>query len=161
MANIKAFEDFESIVSQANEDGKKILSKSVAPIAKKILKEHIVEDIYNAYTPIKGGWVNGTTYKRRRRLMHRVTAGFINDDILLITSTETANKPVVPGYSFDDRYEGAFLEMLGSGHTGIWRNGFARPAVENAQLDVETNPDIEAAIQNGIRTYMGEFDIVL
>lgn len=157
---VKAFDSFEEIVSRAKRDSETILTKHVSPIVKSILRRHIQTDIYDVYSPKKNGWVHGTTYKRRKRISKMIDAfmEYDGDDaMLVVTSTEDASESVVPGYSFSNRYAGSFLELLGSGHMGIWRNGFARPAVENAQDDIETDPKVDNAIESGIQKYMGDY----
>lgn len=132
-----------------------ILDKEVAPVVKEIVKKHIQQDIYDAYTPIAGGWVNGTTYQRRHVLEGAIMHKFIDDDEILVTSTATVSKPIVKGYSFENRQPGAFLQLLESGHMGIWQHGFPRPAIGNAQreIDADAGGVISGAIRAGIDEY--------
>lgn len=130
-----------------------ILEKSVAPIAKDIVRKHIETDIYGAYTPKYNGWVSSdgvpTTYKRRQLLLssgaiyHKFSAA----DEILVTSDATASPAVVKGWSFHNRYSGAFLKLLETGNMGIWRGGFPRPAIGNAQKEINKSPQIKSVIQ--------------
>lgn len=130
---------------------KKVMMEDVAPTVQEILKKHIEQDIYNAYTPKEGAWVDGETYQRRHVLEQHITSEMIDDKTLLVTSDTAANDPIVPGYEFSNNYPGAFLELLESGHTGIWKSGFARPAVKNAQDEVDHMGSIQTMIRNKVK----------
>lgn len=121
------YDSWESLTAAAQDRCKTILEKDVAPIAENILKRHIQSDIYDVYTPITNGWVNGQTYQRRHVLENSVYHCFIADDEILITSNAPASKSIVKGYSFHNRRPGSFLKLLETGHMGIWRHGFPRP----------------------------------
>lgn len=129
------------------------IMNEVAPVMKDILMKHIETDIYGAYTPIEGGWVNGTTYERRGSLLDEgnLTVLVENGDTIVVTSVATPNESVVPGHQFVSSQPGAFLQLLESGRMGIWRHGFARPAVRNAQDEINNSSKIEAAILKGIQ----------
>ncbi len=144
------YDSWETLTAAAQEKCKLILEKDVAPIAKDILKRHIRIDIYDTYTPIPNGWVNGQTYKRRHVLDNSVYHSFISDDEILITSNATASKPVIKGYSFHNRRPGSFLKLLETGRMGIWAHGFPRPAVGNAQAEINRSSAIKSAIRAGI-----------
>lgn len=157
MAN-RDFASWESLVAAVNREARKILTEDVAPIAEEILREHITSDIYNAYTPKPGGWVGGTTYQRRYILPAATTSILEkNEDtfVLTVTSTAAPSKPVRKGYRFDNSEQGAFLKLLQSGHMGIWRGGFARPAVRNTQREIDSSPKIKNAIKSGIQSRIG------
>lgn len=149
------FSDWESLISAVDAKASKILKTDVAPIAEDILKEHIKSDIYDVYTPIENGWVNGTTYKRRHILEGAVTTIVQDKNTILITSTATASPAVVSGWSFHNRYPGAFLKLLEVGNMGIWNGGFPRPAVSNTQKEFDTSQKIKSAIQKGIQREIG------
>ena len=151
----KYFSDWASLVSAVDQKATAILKQDVAPVAEDILKKHIKSDIYNAYTPKPNGWVNGTTYQRRHVLEGAVTSLMPDPHTLIVTSTATASPAVVPGWSFHNRYPGAFLKLLESGNMGIWRGGFPRPAVSNTEADFETNKKLHSAIKNGIKREIG------
>lgn len=144
------YDSWESLTAAAQAKCRVILDKNIAPVAKDILKKHIKTDIYDAYTPIKNGWVNGQTYKRRHVLEGSVYHSFIADNEILVTSNATASKAVIKGYSFHNRRPGSFLKLLEVGNMGIWAHGFPRPAVGNAQAEINKSSAIKAAIRAGI-----------
>ncbi len=147
------YDNWEELCEAAQGRCKDILNRDVAPVAIQIVKKHIQKDIYDAYTPITGGWVNGTTYSRRHVLEGSVYHTFIHDDEIMVTSNATASKSVVKGYSFHNRRPGSFLQLLESGHMGIWRHGFPRPAIGNAQSEIDRSSAIRSAIQAGLDRY--------
>ncbi|MCL1953013.1 MAG: hypothetical protein FWF60_09325 [Oscillospiraceae bacterium] len=130
-------------MAQAQETLDCILLRDVSPIAEKILKERIAEDIYAAYTP--------AYYKRRHVLEQNVESDLTSAGTLFVTSTANAAPSIVPGYSFENRYPGAFLEMLEVGNMGFWRKHFPRPAVAMAQGVIDKSAEIKRAITDGIR----------
>lgn len=146
--------DWDSLVAAAEKKVTRILKQDVAPIVEEIVQSHIQSDIYYAYSPRPGAWVNGTTYQRRHSLENNVVSSLSDSETLFVTSTATASPSVVKGYSFRNRYPGAFLKMLESGNTGIWRKGFPRPAISNAQAEIDDNlqnGSISQAIEKGIK----------
>lgn len=149
------FSDWESLVSAVDAKATQILQRDVAPVAEDILKKHIKSDIYDVYTPKQNGWVNGTTYQRRHALEQAVTTIVQDKHTILVTSTATASPAVLSGWSFHNRYPGAFLKLLEVGNMGIWRGGFPRPAVTNTQNEIDTSQEIKSAIQNGIQREIG------
>lgn len=149
------FSDWESLVSAVDAKATQILQRDVAPVAEDILKKHIKSDIYDVYTPKTNGWVNGTTYQRRHALEQAVTTIVQDKHTILVTSTATASPAVLSGWSFHNRYPGAFLKLLEVGDMGIWRGGFPRPAVTNTQNEIDTSQEIKSAIQNGIQREIG------
>lgn len=146
-------DSWESLTDVVQERCVDILDKVVAPIAKEIVRKHIDEDIYSVYTPIKNGWVSSDgepiTYKRRNLLLkngsiyHRFSAA----DEIMITSDVTASPAIIKGWSFHRRYPGAFLKLLETGNMGIWRRGFPRPAIRNAQREIDNSSKIRRAIR--------------
>lgn len=147
----RAFSDWGELVDAVEDATIRILKKDVAPVAEDILKKHIKSDIYDVYTPKENGWVSGTTYQRRYSLEDSISSSIINDDTLLTTSYATASPAIVKGWSFHNRYPGAFLKLLEVGDMGIWKSGFARPAVSNAQSEIDSSSRVESAIKNGIK----------
>lgn len=148
------YNDWESLVAAAEHKVAKILKQDVAPIVEEIVQSHIQSDIYYAYSPHPGAWINGSTYQRRHVLENNITSSLSDNKTLFVTSTATASPSVVKGYSFRNKYPGAFLKMLESENTGIWRKGFPRPAISNAQAEIDDNlqnGSISRAIQNGIK----------
>lgn len=130
---------------------KQVMLQDIAPIVEDVLKKHIQSDIYDAYTPREGAWVDGETYQRRHELEQHITSQMIDEKTLLVTSDAAANDPIVPGYVFSNNYAGAFLELLESGHMGIWQSGFARPAVQNAQAEVDHMSSIQTTIRDKVK----------
>lgn len=151
----KQHEDWTSLTAAVQNRCKQILDKQVAPIAKRIVKEHIQTDIYDAYTPKENGWVldgEPATYERRYSLLKRGTLyhTFIKDDEILITNDVKAMPSIVKGWSFRHRYPGAFLKLLEIGNMGIWHGGFPRPAISNAQKEIDKSSEIRKAIQRAL-----------
>lgn len=155
------YDSWESLVAAAEEKCSKILESDVRPVLEKIVLRHIFEDIYSAYQPKEGGWVNRTTYGRRfslldeKNLYHELQDG---GSTLMVTSWATPSPAVVPGWSFHNRRPGAFLQLLESDNLGIWHGGFPRPAITNAQRDVDrqvesTSSEIGSAIVRGIERH--------
>lgn len=155
------FTDFETLANAVDKAAVDILTTDVAPVAEDILRKHIQKDIYEAYTPKENGWISTdghrTTYERRYDLGEAVTSYMSGDHTLMITSRAKASPAVVKGYRFRDKYDGAFLELLESGHMGIWRKGFPRPAVSNAQKEIDNSRHIAAAIRRGITREIGPY----
>lgn len=156
------FDSWEKLCTATEKTLSDILKNDVAPIAENILRKHIKEDIYDAYTPKNNGWVdsqgNPTTYQRRHVLENSIVRRYttIQGGLeLLITSDATASSAIVPGWSFHNRYPGAFLKLLEVGDMGIWRGGFPRPAVKNTQDDIDSSSDIKNAIGKGIKREIG------
>lgn len=156
----RMFTDWESLVSASDKQLASILKKDVAPVAEEILLEHIKTDIYGAYTPKPGAWVHGTTYTRRHVLEDAITSYMLDSHTLLTTSTATASPSVVKGYSFSNRYDGAFLKLIEVGNTGIWRGGFPRPAVANTEREFDGSQKLNKAILRGIERVIGKGEII-
>lgn len=127
--------------AQANLDW--ILLHDVSPVAKDILRERIEEDIYAAYTP--------AYYERRYELTKHVDADLIASGALLVTSLADASPSVIPDHKFENRYAGAFLEMLEVGNMGFWRKDFPRKAVAITRGIIENSSEIRRAIEAGIQ----------
>ncbi|MGN1154787.1 MAG: hypothetical protein ACI4TK_01275 [Agathobacter sp.] len=147
------YDDWDSLVEAADKKVTRILKQDVAPVVEEIVKSHIQSDIYYAYSPQPGAWINGTTYQRRHILENGVYST-VENDTLFTTSNATASPSIIKGYSFRNRYPGAFLKLLEIGNMGIWRKGFPRPAVSNAQIEIDDNlqsGSISRAIENGIK----------
>lgn len=135
--------DFQKIVER-------ILKKDVAPIMKEILKKHIQDDVYDAYTPHRDGWVNHRTYQRRHLLENNIVTMMVNPFTIGVTSLAPAAPAVVPGYTFEERQEGSLLELIEAKKHGIWAGGFPRYPIRNTQAELDQNAEIEQAIQNGL-----------
>ena len=143
------FDDVDSLLDAVESGISDVLLNDVAPVVEDILLKHIKSDIYEVYTPKPGAWVNGTTYQRRHVLEDGITSMIDGGNTLVVTSDATANQSVVKGYHFSNRYAGSFLQLLESGHMGIWKNGFARPAVANAQREAENSSKVAGAVKRG------------
>lgn len=154
----RVYEDWDALASAVQKQCATILDKNVAPIAKEIVRKHIKTDIYDAYTPKENGWVNAdgarATYERRYSLLKQdaVYHKFSNTrrDEILVTSDVTASPAIAKGWSFHTHGRpGAFLKLLESGNMGLWAGGFPRPAIGNAQKEVDDNERIIAAMMDG------------
>ena len=149
----KSCDSWEALTDAVQQRCVTILDKKVAPIAKEIVRKHIETDIYGVYTPKENGWVTTdgepTTYKRRYLLLKRgaIYHKFSKVDEIMITSNVTASPAVVKGWSFRNRYPGAFLKLLETGNMGIWRGGFPRPAIGNAQKEIDKSSQISRVIR--------------
>lgn len=146
---------WDALVAAAQFQVRDILFDDVGPVAKEIVQKHIRSDIYGAYSPKTGAWVNGTTYPRRNFLENSVYREFIDDETLLITSDASASKSIVKGYSFSKGEKGAFLKLIEQGPWGIWKHGFPRPAIANAQREIDSSAAIRSAIEHGIKSRIG------
>lgn len=120
-----------------------ILMDYVAPVVEDILRKHIREDVYGAYSP--------TQYVRRGSLTGTITSKMIADNELLVTAT---SQPNAPAHGWASSGEGAFLYMLEVGDLGWWRKGFPRPAIANAQKEVDESAAVERAKKAGIKRVM-------
>lgn len=170
---VDEYSDWDSLVAAAQKKCATILRRDVAPIVEKIVKDHIEKDIYGAYSPKPGAWklskikqsvrgvyedrvkddTNKDTYKRRHTLTDDVYSEMsgANNDTLLTTTNTAPSPSVVPGWSFHNRRQGAFLQLLESGNMGIWKSGFPRPAIGNAQKEIDNSSRVSRAIENGIK----------
>jgi len=136
-------DDWATLVEQAQANLDNILRHDVAPVAEEILRDHIASDIYAAYTP---------AYYQRRHALERTIISYIeNGDTLMTTSAASASPSILPGYTFENRYPGAFLEMLEVGNMGFWRRDFPRPAVSMAQGEIDRSAELRSAIKTGIQ----------
>jgi len=134
--------DWDALVAQAQTKLDQVLQHDVSPVAEEILKDRIATDIYAAYTP--------AYYQRRHVLEQNITGELTKPGTLLVTSTADASPSFLKGYSFENRYPGAFLEMLEVGNMGFWRKDFPRPAVCRAQEEFVRSSEIKRSIESGI-----------
>lgn len=116
---------------------------------KNVLYKHIQSDIYGAYTPKPGGWVGGSTYVRRNSLSKGSLVAINEPDgTITITSTAVPGNPVGRG-SISSK-PGSLLQLIEGDRHGLWRGGFPRPAVGNAQKEIDSGAlmsAIEKALQ--------------
>lgn len=149
------FESPEELVNAISSSPTEDVVQQVADAVEAILLKHIKSDIYGAYSPKPGAWVGGSTYARRHVLESNIKTTLEDDGTLVTTSDAAAGQCVVRGYTFSNADSG-FLRLLESGHMGIWRNGFARPAVSNAQKEVDNSEKIRSILENGMRRVMNQ-----
>lgn len=149
------FEDIDDMVNAASSVNSDDVIQRVANEVEAILLKHIKSDIYDAYTPKEGAWVGGTTYQRRHVLEGGIKSTLEEDGTLLTTSDAPAGQCVVKGYNFSNADSG-FLQLLESGHMGIWRNGFARPVIANAQKEVDESTKIKSILENEMKRVMNK-----
>ena len=147
------FEDVDALVSSLNAVSAEDVVGAVADEVEAILLKHIKSDIYGVYTPREGAWVGGTTYQRRHVLESGIKSTLEADGTLLTTSDAPAGQGIVRGYNFSNEDSG-FLQLLESGHMGIWRHGFARPVVANAQKEVDGSSRIQSILENAMKRVM-------
>jgi len=155
----KRYTSFSALENGINNDIQTILERDVAPIMEEILREHIQSDIYDvdADTPKEGAWIHGTTYHRRHVLESSIIHYFNKRETQInVTSRATASPSVCKGWSFHNRRPGVFLQMLENGDMGFVMKSprvastFPRPALSNAQEEINGNPLILDAIRRGL-----------
>lgn len=115
------------------------MMKSVAPKVEDILAIYTIMRVYAVYHPKAGGWVRGTTYQRRMALAEGIVS-WMEGDELNVTSEAAPNTSITGKAVYGGR-DGGFYTMLASGRTGLWRNGFPRPVIPEAQAFVDANID--------------------
>lgn len=147
------FDDIDDLISSISSASSDEIVRAVASEVEAILLKHIKSDIYDAYAPREGAWVGGSTYQRRHILEGNIKSTLEADGTLITTSDAPAGQSVVRGYSFSNADSG-FLQLLESGHMGIWKHGFARPVVANAQREVDESPKIRAIIEGKAKRVM-------
>jgi len=141
---------FKMLAKLINDDLRVMLESDVAKYMEDVLREHIYSDIYDVSQPGENKWLHHTTYRRRYGLPQRVRA-YTNKrgNIVRVTSTATARNPIYDGSRWGA--PGAFLNMLQEGNMGFLSQYthygyFPRPALENAQHEIETSGIILAMI---------------
>lgn len=158
-------DNFAQLVAEAQARVNTALENEVSAYVKSVLRQHIVSDIYNAYHPKSMGWVSPVrtatgawqpaTYQRRYSLLQHITGYLTAPGELFVTST--ANKsPSIYRSAIYPSYDGDFLRLLegtpGMPNNGLgaWQGGFGRPAVTNAQQEINHNirPIIQRALSN-------------
>lgn len=136
-------------------EAKEVLEKYVLPIMERILLEHIESDIYGAYTPKEYGWIGGKTYKRKYSLTSRMALYHeVHSTNMMVTSLA---EPENLWGGFDGSY-GGFLAILEDGNMGAWSSvtgmTLPRPALSNAQKDVDQSKELDAAAERGVQIIM-------
>lgn len=122
-----------------------ILMHEVAAVAVEILQRHIIEDVYDMWTP--------THYLRRYSLTENIKWKIDDDGMLLVTSVAEPSPPHTGWHSSGD---GAFLYAIEQGNMGWWRQRFPRPAISLAQREVDHSVAIERAIDAGVKRVMNK-----
>ena len=116
----------------------------IVPEMETILKKHIDKDIYGAYGPKQ--------YKRRMSLNKDFEAKIIDNNTIFVTNNAYPNKPARGrNGAWHAYHDGAFLEMLAGSNLGFWYEGFPRPAVANAQQEIDSSYKIKSAIAHAQR----------
>lgn len=147
----RIFDDADSLIEHLNGmNATDALDEVVAEVTE-ILKKHISSDIYGNSYRDEGAWVGGTTYEQRGHIADNITWKMEDDNTLLVTSKETANESLSEAHKFENRDDGAFLQLLESGHMGFVKKGFSRPAVTNAQKEVNNSSKIRSLINGGLK----------
>lgn len=144
------------VIQASDVKGYEVTDSKIARIAaegERIFIKHAQHDVYNAYTPKPGAWKGGNTYDRRYSLVNTVThkVDKRNGEIH-ITANTRARTPIVRSSSLyssgGDGASGAFFRIIEApaGHHGIWKRGFSRPFIQNAQREVDS-PAFQSKIQ--------------
>jgi hypothetical protein len=156
---VPAFSNWNDLVSAAQAACADILKTEVAKTAKAIVDKHIQSDIYDAYSP--AGYESGG-YSRRGALGSpgNTIDKMIDEETLLITNIAPPSPPVFGGGS-----SGAFPdELLYWINEGLVPNYFndkdypwmhPRPAIDEAQEEINTSQEINAAINSGVKRVFG------
>ena len=127
-----------------------MLQNEISTWAQEILRQRIVKDIYEAYTPKPNGWVSpqwGTftyyggrdwrraTYPRRYSLLQHITGYPVAPGEILVTSTARISPPI-RGSKVYPQHDGDLLQLIEGERHGLWAGGFPRPAVGIAQYHI-------------------------
>lgn len=140
----KAFNSIEELVGHVNHmDVPEETVSAVEEEVKRILLKHIKEDIYDNDARSDTGW-HGGKYPRRHVLENNIVS-YRDGNTIIVTSEASAGQSPVKGQTFSNKDSG-FLRLLESGHMGFWKKGFPRPAVPNAQDEVDNSPVIKALL---------------
>ena len=144
----RQFDSLDNLYSAAQRAAvcEDVLMNDVAPIVKEILRKHIETDVYGAYRSLAKN-----PYMRRGLLTSRITSKMISDDTMLVTSIA---QPAKPADGWASSGDGAFLYMLEVGDLGWWRKDFPRPAISNAQREVDKSAAVERAKKMGLKRVM-------
>lgn len=137
-----------------------ILRDYIAPVMWDILQKHISTDIYGAYTPKQDAWIGGRTYNRRYSLIGDggMVTSMLAPDEIMVTSNAAPDGPLAGSWS-DFAQGGGFLAMLENGYMGFWTKTtgrtLPRPAISNAQKEIDDSPEIRAALKRGLQGVLG------
>lgn len=150
----KEFSDWESLAQAAEDALAGVLISDVAKVAERIMRSHIVSDIYGVDERKPGGWVGGETYQRRHQIINTVYSELEDKSTLLVSTTGAPGKPIIHNHRVNGS-EGGFLKLLELGPWGISGSQFPRPVVANTQKEFDSSPQINAAIGKGIKRMIG------
>lgn len=152
----ESIEEFEAALMAAIPD---VLLNEVGDYVEDVLSLHIQSDIYGAYTPKPGGWINDTTYQRRHALEWGIqsTIEASGHEVVLGTTSVSAPSPaIIRGHSTWGSEDGAFLDLLASGNMGISGCQFPRDAIAGAQAEVDASIGmIDALFEQGLDRALG------
>lgn len=126
------FDSFAELEAHLMEELRSIIHNDIPSIVDDVIKEHIVSDVYGAYTTPK--W-----YDRRPLMKYGDNLKHYEGDLSLLVTDETpGNTPVFPGYQ-PSGTDLSFIinDGLQGNKNGMWRRAFARPYIDNAQKDVD------------------------
>lgn len=147
-------------------DIKDILLNEVADEMEKILMSHISSDIYGGYSPhiyrhwgaTPPGWKavsqdGKIQYQRRGSLLNRgdIVREIVDGNTAFVSSDAKPNQSVY-GSSWVPYGTGAFLMML-STHPGSFASHIVRPALQNAQAEVDTSGAVQKAFERGLKRH--------
>lgn len=145
-----------------------IMMNEVADIVWDILQKHISEDIYAAYSPHTTyygrnppvGWIGvgqeGYYRYARRWSLYENKVSKMLGDTLFVTSDAEPNMSVM-GSGWTHNNTGGFLQMIGTNPGSAWKGRFPRPAIQNAQDEIDNSPyaakALEIAFARGLSRY--------
>ena len=143
------YSNWSSLVKAAQTACNDVLKSEVADTAKKIVNKHIQSDIYDTYSPV--GEENGG-YDRRNELGDptNTISRMIDKNTILITNEAPPSPPIFDGDygEYDDELlywieKGRVLNMFNN-KDYPWMH--PRPAISNAQEEINSSTEIESAI---------------
>lgn len=130
----------------------------IRKLGEEVLRRHIETNIYGVDKRGSGTWVHGTTYSRRHALPATVYS-YVAGNTVYVTASGAPSTPIRNGASFDSSEPGSFLGLLESGNLGFltrtsrYAPGFPRPAVSNAQAEVDGSA-FQAQIEKILERHM-------
>ena len=147
------YSNIKDLFDAAESKIENILVNYVSPVADDIVHKHIVDDIYGAYSPVGAA---GYGYERRGQLASEdnIQNYIVGDNELLVTN-EAEPSPSI----WNDNSGGEPDRLLYWIEYGLVPNYFnyndypwmhSRPAIQNAQEEINTSDKIADAIQTGI-----------
>lgn len=168
------YDNYTDLVDDIKQEYTRRLVDEIKPIVFDILRKHIQTDIYDVYTPRENGWVEydeaagkwrrWVTYKRRYGLLDTGKEYYTVEDnssgnavsLTLFATIDEQVSPFPRKHAFKYSDHGAFLKLLEVGRLGIFTaarfggSPFPRPAVSNAQAEIDKDPRIKAIINRAV-----------